>query len=115
MKIDNLRLRRKRTRAKIKRSQNPIRLSVFKSNRYLSAQIIDDSQGVTLVSATTKEKEINQKAGKGVERAGQVGELLAKRALRKKIKKVKFDKGGYKYHGLIKALADGARKGGLEF
>ncbi|MGD0522975.1 MAG: 50S ribosomal protein L18 [Candidatus Microgenomates bacterium] len=104
--------RRKRVRAKIVGSPKRPRISVFKSNRYLYAQIIDDAKGRTLVAAT--EKELTAKATR-MEKAGLVGELLAKKSLAKKIKTVVFDKGGYRYHGRVKALADGARKGGLEF
>lgn len=80
------------------------RLSVFRSNKYIYAQIIDDKKGVTLVSASGDKTE-----------AAKVGEELAKEAKAKKIVKVVFDRGEYKYHGQVKALADGARKGGLSF
>jgi large subunit ribosomal protein L18 len=76
------------------------------------AQVIDDSKGKTLVAAN--EKEITGKATR-MEKAAMIGELLAKKSIAKKIKTVVFDKGGYRYHGRVKALADGARKGGLEF
>jgi len=104
--------RRKRVAARIKYSGRP-RLTVFRSNKAIYAQIIDDSQGKTLVSASSKDKAVK---GKGkIETASLVGELVAQKALKAKIKKVVFDKGGYKYHGRVKALADGARKAGLEF
>lgn len=89
------------------------RLSVFRSNRALFAQIVNDDKGVTLVSVSTKG------LGKAKETKTQIaevaGEKLAKDALKKKIKKIVFDRRGYKYHGRIKALAEGVRKGGLEF
>lgn len=88
------------------------RLSVFRSNKYIFAQIINDQKGITLVSAS--QKEIEKKTGNLVI-AQEVGKLLAKRALDKKISEVVFDRGRYKYHGLVKALAEGARKGGLKF
>lgn len=104
--------RRKRTAARIKYSGRP-RLTVFRSNKAIYGQIIDDSLGKTLVSASSKDKTIK---GKGkIETASLVGELIAQKGLKAKIKKVVFDKGGYKYHGRVKALAEGARKGGLEF
>ena len=90
------------------------RLSVFRSNKYIYAQIIDDAKGKTLVSAGSKDKEIKE-AKTRMEKAGLVGEIIAKRGAKAKIKKVVFDRSGYKYHGIIKALAEGARKGGLEF
>lgn len=84
--------------------KNRFRLNVFRSNKYIYAQIIDDEKGVTLVSS------------KGLKTDGEkVGESLAKKAVVKKIKKVYFDRNGFKYHGNIKILADGARKGGLDF
>ncbi len=104
--------RRKRVRAKITGRSDRPRISIFKSNKYLYAQVIDDAKGKTLTFAN--EKEIKAKVSR-MEMAGLVGELLAKKCLVKKIKTVVFDKGGYRYHGRVKALAEGARKGGLEF
>lgn len=94
------------------------RMSIFRSNRHIFAQVIDDSQGQTLVSASDLElKEDGKQAKKGsrTEIARRVGELLAKRAIKKKISKIAYDRGGYKYLGRIKSLAEGAREGGLEF
>lgn len=91
-----------------------LRLSVFRSNRWIYAQIIDDEKGQTLVAAAERELGKETKGTK-TERAGLVGELLAKKALKKGIKKVYFDRGRFKYHGRLKALAEGARKGGLAF
>ena len=94
----------KRVRAKIRGTSDCPRLSVFRSNVHIYAQLIDDGGMKTLV------------AGRGPKHTGEkIGEELAKKALAKKIKKVTFDRNGYKYHGRVKALADGARKGGLEF
>jgi large subunit ribosomal protein L18 len=104
--------RRRRVRAKVEGSSLRPRISVFKSNKFMYAQVIDDSKGKTL--AAVRESEIKDKATK-MEVAGLLGELLAKKSLVKKVTTVVFDKGGYRYHGRVKALADGARKGGLIF
>lgn len=98
--------RKRRVRAKVFGTPNRPRLSVFRSNKYIYAQIINDEKGKTLASAGGKAT---------VNEASLVGETLAKKAKVKKITKVVFDKGGYKYHGRVKAVAEGARKGGLEF
>ena len=113
-KIKRFIQRKKRVRAKIAGTSARPRLSVFRSNKYIYAQIIDDARGKTLVSAGSKDKEIKE-AKTRMEKAGLVGEIIAKRGAKAKIKKVVFDRSGYKYHGIIKALAEGARKGGLEF
>jgi large subunit ribosomal protein L18 len=105
--------RKARVKAKVLASPRP-RLSVFRSNKFLYAQIIDDTKGKTLVSVSSKDKEVG-KAKTRVEKASVIGEALAKKAIKAKIKKVVFDRSGYKYHGVVKALAEGARKGGLEF
>lgn len=108
--------RHERVRKKITGTPERPRLSVFRSNFYISAQIIDDSKGVTLTMASSQEKDLAKKKGtKNIEMAKKVGQLLAKRAKEKKITSVVFDKGGYLYHGKVKALADAAREGGLEF
>lgn len=91
------------------------RLSVFRSNKTIYAQIIDDKARKTLVSASEKEIKLKIKGKTKVEKARLVGEILAQKATKKKIKKVVFDRGSYRYHGRIKALAEGAKKGGLEF
>ena len=91
------------------------RLSVFRSNANITAQIIDDEKGVTLVSASTLESELNIKNGGNVEAASLIGAEIAKRAKNKKIEEVVFDRGGYLYHGRVKALAEAARENGLEF
>lgn len=93
------------------------RLSVFRSLKHIYAQIVDDSKGATLAAASTRDPELrDQVKGKKKADAGVlVGQLIARRALEKGIKQVVFDRGGYKYHGRVKALADAARKAGLEF
>lgn len=91
------------------------RLNVFRSNSNIFAQIIDDEKGVTLVSASSIDKELKIENGSNIEAAAKVGELLAKRAKKAKITKVTFDRGGYQYHGRVQALAEAARENGLEF
>ncbi len=103
--------RHKRVRAKVIGSDERPRLSVFKSNLYIYAQIINDDSQVTLVSAS----DIKNKVGTKLERAQKVGELIAQLAKKKNITKVVFDRGGFVYTGRIKALADSARNAGLEF
>ena len=92
------------------------RLAVFRSNNHMYAQIIDDTVGNTLVSASTLEKEIKAELEKtnNVDAAAYLGTVIAKKAIEKGIKEVVFDRGGYVYHGRVKALADGAREGGLK-
>lgn len=107
--------RHARVREKISGTSLVPRLNVFRSNSNIFAQIIDDTKGVTLVSASSIDKELSLDNGGNVEAATKVGELLAKRAKDKKISKVVFDRGGYLYHGRVKALADAARENGLEF
>jgi len=103
--------RKKRVRAKVFGTSQRPRLAVFKSLRNLYAQLIDDEKGNTLVSI-----DINKiKAKNNLEGAKKAGKLLAEKCLKKKIKNVVFDRAGYKFHGKIKALADGAREGGLKF
>lgn len=106
-----------RIRKKIKGTPERPRLAVFKSEKHIYAQIIDDTKGHTLVAASTLDKELRGKLVKtyNVEAAREVGKLIAQRALSLGIKKVVFDRGGFKYHGRIKALADAAREAGLEF
>jgi large subunit ribosomal protein L18 len=90
------------------------RLAVFRSNRYIYAQIIDDDQGVTVASASSREGKLAKKT-LNVETANEVGSLIGSRAKDAGIEEVVFDRGGFAYHGRVKALADGARKAGLEF
>lgn len=103
--------RRMRIRAKVSGTSERPRLSVFKSNKFTYAQIIDDVTGVTIASATTK----GSKDESALSGAKEVGKRLASEAAKKNIKKVVFDRGGYIYTGKIKAVAEGAREGGLEF
>ena len=106
--------RRKRVRAKISGTPDIPRLCVYRSLANIRAQIIDDVNGVTLVSASTLEKAFEGNGG-NKEAAKIVGRMIAEKAVAKGIKKVVFDRGGYIYHGRVKELADGAREGGLEF
>ncbi len=109
--------RHARVRAKVKGTASSPRLCVFRSLDHVYAQIIDDAQGHTLISASTLEPEIKSELDGKMKKAQAelVGLLVAKRALTKGIKQVVFDRGGYKYHGRVKALADAARQGGLKF
>jgi len=107
--------RHARVREKIYGTATEPRLNVFRSNGNIFAQIIDDEKGVTLVSASSIDKELKLENGSNVEAAYKVGVLLAKRAKEAKITKVVFDRGGYLYHGRVKALAEAARENGLEF
>jgi large subunit ribosomal protein L18 len=112
---DRKRLKRKiHIRKRIAGTPERPRMSVVRSNRALSIQIIDDSKGYTIASASTLEKEL-KKIRRTLEGAGQLGEIMGKRLLKKNITTVVFDRNGYLYHGLIKALADGARKAGIQF
>ena len=107
--------RHERVRTKISGTAVEPRLNVFRSNGNIFAQIIDDEAGVTLASASSIDKELKLENGGNIEAATKVGELLAKRAKKAKITKVSFDRGGYLYHGRVKALAEAARENGLEF
>ena len=108
-------IRHTRIRENLSGTSERPRLCVFRSNANIEAQIIDDVKGVTLVSASSLEKELNLKNGGNVEAAKVVGAEIAKRAKKAKINTVVFDRGGYLYHGRVKALAEAARDGGLEF
>jgi len=112
---DMRKARHTRIREKISGTHELPRLNVFRSNNNIFAQIIDDESAVTLVSASSIDKELKLENGGNVEAATKVGELLAQRAKKAKITKVTFDRGGYLYHGRVKALADAARANGLEF
>jgi large subunit ribosomal protein L18 len=115
-KINNSIKRQLRNRKKLKKvSTNRLRISVYKSINNISAQIIDDKSRKTLVSASSIEKEIKDNKKNKTEKSILLGEILAKRAKEKKINKVYFDRGRYKYHGRIKMFADTLRKNGLEF
>ena len=106
--------RHKRVRAKISGTASRPRLAVYRSNAHISAQVIDDVAGVTLVSASTHEKDFQGNGGNKVA-ARAVGKLLAERANAKGITEVVFDRGGYLYHGRVSELAEGARESGLKF
>jgi len=107
--------RHNRIRKELSGTADRPRLNVFRSNANITAQIIDDEKGVTLVSASTLEKELKITNGGNVEAAKLIGAEIAKRAKKAKINKVVFDRGGYLYHGRVKALAEAARENGLEF
>ena len=104
----------KRIRSRMAGTQERPRLAVFRSLNHIYAQVIDDQQGHTLVAAASTEKDLKGKGG-NVEGAKAIGKAVAERAKEKGIKRVVFDRGGYQYHGRVKALADAAREGGLEF
>ncbi len=111
-----IRLKRKRRiRARLEGNLERPRLTVFRSNQHIYVQLVDDVKGHTLVAASTLEEELNGKAGDTIDGAKILGNLVAKRALAKKITDVVFDRSGYLYHGRIKALADAARESGLKF
>ena len=110
--------RRQRIKFRIKKivsgtAQKP-RLVVFRSNSEIYAQIIDDTKGVTLVAASSRDKDLKA-TGTKAEKAKQVGQAIAKKALAAGIESISFDRGGYLYHGRVKSLAEGAREGGLKF
>lgn len=107
--------RHERVRAKVSGTSETPRLNVFRSNSNIFAQIIDDEKGITLVSASSIDKELKLENGSNIEATKKVGELIAKRAKKAKITKVTFDRGGYLYHGRVEALAEAARENGLEF
>jgi large subunit ribosomal protein L18 len=106
-----------RIRKKVKGSEARPRLSVFRSAKHIYAQVVDDSKGATIASASTLDKELKGHEGHrgNVAAAKAVGSLIGKRAVEKGVKKVALDRGGYLYHGRVKALADAARESGLEF
>lgn len=110
-------MRHERVRRHVKGGVERPRLAVFRSLNHVYAQVIDDIHNVTLVSASSLEKEIRNEGGgkRKSEISKLVGELIAKRAVSKGVKAVVFDRGGHKYHGRVKALADAAREGGLAF
>ena len=115
-KINNKVKRKLRNRKKLKNVNiNRYRISVTKSLKNFSVQIIDDKQKKTLVSASSIEKDIKKNKVKKIEKSSLIGEILAKRAKEKNINEVYFDRGGYKYHGRIKVFAETLRKNGLKF
>lgn len=104
--------RHKRVRVKISGTAEAPRLCVFRSAKYIYAQLIDDQKRKTIIAVD--DRKVNEKKTK-IDKAWKVGKLIAKEAIKKKIKKVVFDRRGYKYHGRVKAIAEGAREGGLRF
>lgn len=107
--------RHRRVRVRVEGSPGRPRLSVFRSLGQIYAQVIDDSRGVTLVAASSLEAALQERTGTKSDRSRAVGRLVAERARASGIERVVFDRGGYLYHGRVKALADGAREGGLDF
>ena len=105
----------RRIRRKVKGSSERPRLAVYRSLNHIYAQVVDDLNGQTIVSASTTEKDLRGTTGGNLEAARRIGTAIAERALEKGIESVVFDRGGYQYHGRIKALADAAREAGLEF
>ena len=115
-KIDSTKKRTKRNRLKLKKvNVGRFRITVSKSLKNISAQIIDDKINRTIVSASSTEKDLKKVKKNKTALSAVIGEILAKRAAEKKINKVYFDRGGYKYHGRVKVLADSLRKNGLSF
>ncbi|MDR2886622.1 MAG: 50S ribosomal protein L18 [Bacteroidales bacterium] len=105
-----------RIRKKINGTDNALRVSVYRSNKQIYAQVVNDLKGETVLSASSKEKEVAALTGiNKVEQAKLVGKLLASKCKERGIEKVVFDRNGYKYHGRVKSLADAAREGGLNF
>ena len=102
-----------RIRRKVKGSTERPRLAIYRSSNHIYAQVIDDREGQTLVSASTTEKDLRGNTGGNVEAARRIGQTIAERALAKGIEQVVFDRGGYLYHGRVKALTDAARAAGL--
>lgn len=109
--------RTKRIRHKIMRQKNRPRLTVFRSNRNIFAQIIDDQKGETIAQASTLDKDFRRQSGQSFDKAvsREIGRRIAARAIERNVTEVVFDRGPYLYHGKVKALADGAREGGLIF
>jgi large subunit ribosomal protein L18 len=117
-KVARFERRRNRSKSLYKTSGDRLRLCVYRSNKNIEAQIIDDAKGVTLASASTIDKAIKPKTTDAVSKTEQskiVGKILAERAIKKKIKLVVFDRNGFSYQGRVKALAEAAREGGLSF
>ena len=114
--IDRTLRRTAKVRRNIRRAAGGrARLSVFRSSKHIYAQVIDDLKGSTVAAASSLEKDMRSKTGANVDAAKAVGKLVAQRAIEKGVKSVVFDRGGYLYHGRVKALADAAREGGLNF
>lgn len=117
-KIDKNKVRKKRhsrVRRKVLGTAERPRLNIYRSNKHIYAQLVDDVNGVTIASASTVDKAFDLDNGSNIEAAQKVGELVAQRASEKGYQSVVFDRGGYLYHGRIQALADAARENGLQF
>ena len=114
MIIDSKKSRKLRVRSKTKGTSSKPRLSVFRSNKYIYAQLIDDDKRKTLIGISEKNLSSKTKVNK-TEKSKELGLLIAKKATEKKIREVVFDRGTYRYHGRVKAVAEGAREGGLKF
>lgn len=114
-RIQQRKLRHKRLRKKVAGTAERPRLSVHFSGRHIRAQVIDDESGTTLISVQTTEKDLSSSAAANSVVASKVGKLIAERSIAKKISKVVFDRGGFRYTGKVKSLADAARESGLEF
>lgn len=106
---------KKRIRKDITGTQSRPRLAVFRSNKEIYAQIVDDIQGTTLVAASSRDKDVTASDNNKLDKAALVGKAIAEKALKAGIDTISFDRGGYLYHGRVKSLADGAREGGLKF
>ena len=107
--------RHSRVRTKVSGTASRPRLNVYRSNKHIYAQLIDDVNGVTIASASTMDKAFESDSKANTEAAAKVGEIIAQKAVEKDVKSVVFDRGGYLFHGRVKALADAARENGLEF
>lgn len=109
--------RKLRSLKKLRNNMERPRISVYRSNKYISAQLIDDRKGITIVSASSMEKDLREvyRGKRNIAVAREIGKRFAERALQKQIEEVSFDRSGYKFHGRIKALADAARENGLKF
>jgi large subunit ribosomal protein L18 len=114
-KLDRRNKIKKRIRKDITGTSSRPRLAVFRSNKEIYAQIVDDVEGKTLVAASSRDKDVTAAEGSKIEKAALVGKTLAERAKKAGIDTISFDRGGYLYHGRVKSLADGAREGGLKF
>ncbi|MEM6832641.1 MAG: 50S ribosomal protein L18 [Sphingomonadales bacterium] len=115
-KITPFERRRQRVRTSIRKTGGgKPRLSIHRSSKHMYAQVIDDKEGVTLAAASTVEKDLRGSTGATTDAASAVGKLIAERAKKAGVEKVVFDRGGFLYHGRVKALADAARDGGLQF
>ena len=104
-----------RIRKTISGTQEQPRLAIFRSNKEIYAQVVNDNTGTTLVAASTRDKDLSSSKGTKIELAAMVGKLVAEKAIKAGITEVSFDRGGYLYHGRVKSLAEGAREAGLKF